>query len=416
MEHQLFVGIDWAWKEHQVVAVDNQGKQIAQFVVAHSGDGLTELKQRLEQIAEGDIDRIKVAIEVPHGAIVETLMDSLFAVYSINPKQLDRFRDRYSPSGAKDDRRDAFVMADSLRTDEPCFRRLELCDPLVVELREYSRMAEELPQEKGRQSNRFRQQLLRYYPQLLEVSPDLTADWVLSLWEKAPSPAKTRNLRKKTIQAILNKHHIRRISADEVYKKLRQQPLTVAAGVETAAVAHIRTLCDRLKLANRQHKQVEQQIQQLCDKLCKQSDNDRGGPSDVAIILSMKGIGTTVAATLLAEASQPLRQRDYHSLRFLCGTAAVTKRSGKTINVQMRYACNQRLRNAVYHWSRVATMFDPPSKAAYASLRQRGHRHGRALRTIGDRLLSILCAMLRDGTMYDATKRKSYQALANTAR
>jgi hypothetical protein len=29
------------------------------------------------------------------------------------PKQLDRFRDRYSQAGAKDDRRDAFVLADS---------------------------------------------------------------------------------------------------------------------------------------------------------------------------------------------------------------------------------------------------------------------------------------------------------------
>jgi transposase len=29
------------------------------------------------------------------------------AVYAINPKQLDRFRDRFFPAGSKDDRRDA---------------------------------------------------------------------------------------------------------------------------------------------------------------------------------------------------------------------------------------------------------------------------------------------------------------------
>jgi hypothetical protein len=44
------------------------------------------------------------------------LVERGFQVYAINPKQLDRFRDRYSMSGAKDDRRDAFVLADSLRT------------------------------------------------------------------------------------------------------------------------------------------------------------------------------------------------------------------------------------------------------------------------------------------------------------
>ncbi|MEO8181859.1 MAG: transposase [Deltaproteobacteria bacterium] len=61
-------------------------------------------------------------------------------LFSIDPKQLDRFRDRHTLSGAKDDRRDAFVLADSLRTDMPAFRRARLGDPSWVQLRELSRM------------------------------------------------------------------------------------------------------------------------------------------------------------------------------------------------------------------------------------------------------------------------------------
>ena len=61
--------------------------------------------------------QVRVAIEVPHGPVVESLLAADFAVHSINPRQLDRFRDRFSPSGCKDDRRDAEVLADSLRTD-----------------------------------------------------------------------------------------------------------------------------------------------------------------------------------------------------------------------------------------------------------------------------------------------------------
>ena len=45
-----------------------------------------------------------VRTEVPHGPVVESPMDRRFAVSPINPKQLDRFRDRFSPAGAKDDR------------------------------------------------------------------------------------------------------------------------------------------------------------------------------------------------------------------------------------------------------------------------------------------------------------------------
>lgn len=416
MDNGIFVGIDWAWQEHQVVAINNEGKKLSEFVVKHSGEGLNTLRQRLEQIAEGQSNRIKVAIEVPHGAIVEMLLENLFAVYCINPKQMDRFRDRFSPSGAKDDRRDALVMADSLRTDEPCFRRLELSDPLLLELKEWSRMAEEIQGEIGRQANRFRDQLLRYYPQFLQLASDITGNWVLSLWEKAPTPTKGYRLRKSTIEKLLKDHRITSVSADVIQKQLRQSPLPVANGVESAAVARIQVLCERLRLANRQHRQAEQMLKRLCEKLSAKTANDTSGPSDVTVILSMKGIGTTVAATLLAEASEPLRQRDYHVLRVLCGTAAVTKRSGKTVIVQMRYACNQRLRNAVYHWARVSSCRDPVSQQVYSSLRQRGHGHARALRTIADRLLNVLCAMLRDRSLYDPKKRKSYQTLASTAR
>jgi hypothetical protein len=73
---------------------------------------------------------IHVGIEMPHGPIVETLLERGFNVYAINPKQLDRFRDRFSPAGAKDDGRDAEVLADALRTDMRTFRKLALADPL----------------------------------------------------------------------------------------------------------------------------------------------------------------------------------------------------------------------------------------------------------------------------------------------
>ena len=71
---------------------------------------------------------VGVAIETPRGPVVESLMEHGFAVHSVNPKQLDRFRDRLSPAGAKDDRRDARVLASALRTDAHCFRRLEPTD------------------------------------------------------------------------------------------------------------------------------------------------------------------------------------------------------------------------------------------------------------------------------------------------
>src|SRR3546814_13186564 len=104
-----------------------------------------------------------------------------FRLHAINPKQLDRFRDRFSPAGAKDDRRDAEVLASALRTDPQCLRRLDPLDPTVVELRAWSRIAEATGHDRARLTNRPRDQPWRYSPQMIAVADDLAAGWVLDL-------------------------------------------------------------------------------------------------------------------------------------------------------------------------------------------------------------------------------------------
>ncbi len=166
-DFECFAGIDWATETHQVCLTDRAGVILGERSFAHSGAGLAALCDWL--VATGGVPpaAIAVAIEVPHGAVVDSLLERGFAAFSVNPKQLDRFRDRFTVAGAKDDRRDALVLGDSLRTDRHCFRRLEADAPTVVELREWSRMAEELGQERVRLANRLREQLRR----LLSTGP-----------------------------------------------------------------------------------------------------------------------------------------------------------------------------------------------------------------------------------------------------
>ena len=404
-EAQWFAGIDWASREHRVCLVDAGGKIVGERGFAHGGAGLAELCAWLLTITGAVPAAIAVAIEVPHGPIVETLLERGFQVYAINPKQLDRFRDRFTVAGAKDDRRDAHVLGDSLRTDQHCFRRLSTEDAMVVELREWSRMTEELQQERNRLANRVREQLWRYYPQALEIGDDLAADWFLELWAAAPTPAKAARLRESTVDRILKRHRVRRIAAAKVVSLLRQKPLTVAPGTAEAASAHIRAVAQRLTLVNHQIKQAHRRLDELFARMAENEGESAGGQSseqrDVTILRSLPGVGRIVLATLLAEASEPLRRRDYHALRPLSGVAPVTKRSGKRSIVIMRRACHMRLRGAVYHWARVAIQHDPLSRHRYAELRKRGHSHGRALRSVADRLLAVACAMLTRRTLFD---------------
>jgi len=402
-----YVGIDWATEAHQVCALDAQGAVLWERSVPHNGDGLSLLADQLTAWAAGSPSAIWVAIEVPRGAVVETLLERGFSVFSINPKQLDRFRDRFSVAGAKDDRLDARVLADSLRTDQPRFRRLQVEPPDVIELREWSRLTDELKQERTRLTNRFREQLRRYFPQAAELTNNLAEPWFLDLWQRVPTPQAARRVRVATVRAILQAHRIRRLSPVEVLACLRQRPVVVAPGTAEAAQAYLQLLLPRLRLILRQIAEAERRLDDLLPDVTTPAPNDK--QRDATILRSLPGVGRVVLATLLSEASQPLVQRDYHTLRALCGVAPITKQSGKRRVVVRRMACHPRLREALSPWARVACQHAPAGRSRYAALRQRGHTHGRTLRGIGDHLLYVTCTLLRKGELFDPGYRRNNQ-------
>jgi transposase len=414
-EPDWFVGFDWASEDHYVCLLDTAGKCVAERKVKHDGEALSELCSWLMEKSGASPARIAVAIEVPRGPVVEALLERGFPVFAINPKQLDRFRDRFTMSGAKDDRRDAQVLGGSLRTDQGAFRRVSVDDPLVIELREWSRMHDELVQERIRLANRLRGQLWRYYPQASELTDDVAADWFLDLWEKVPTPEQAARSSNKIIARILEKHRIRRLDASAALSILRKPPLMVAPGTVEAATAHMRVIAARVKLINRQIKEVGQRLDQLCAAIEAAAENSPGQiceQRDLEILRSCPGLGRINIATLLAEASEPLRKRDYHVLRVLTGSAPVTRRSGKSCIVLRRHACNKRLAQTMYHWARVAVQHDPRSRQRYAELRRRGHSHGRSLRTVADRLLYVLCTLLQHQTPFDPDVAPSQTAAA----
>jgi len=397
-----FVGVDWGSEKHQVCILDQQGTIVGERHFPHGGSGLAELGDWLLSVA-GTVAAVAVGIEVPHGPVVDSLIDRGFVVHAINPKQLDRLRDRFSVAGAKDDRRDGYVLADSVRTDRRLFRRLHVADPRLVELRAWSRLAEELTEERVRLGNRVHHELWRYYPQMTKLTDDIAASWFLELWTIAPTPAKARLLRKSTVAQLLKQHRIRRIDAETVIRTLREPAIKVADGVAEAASVHMRSLIARLHVVNRELREAERQLDKICAEIgaTEAASGDGLQRQDVMILRSMPGIGRVNLAALLAEGSGPLSRRDYPALRTLCGAAPVTRRSGKSQVVIMRYAAHVRLRNTVYHWARVASQHDPTSKSRYAALRQRGHSHGRALRGVADRLLGLACVLLQRQTPFD---------------
>jgi len=91
-----YVGVDWASATHYVYALDADGGKLGHRAFAHSGDGLADLVDWIRKTTGGEPERVAIGIEVPHGPVVESLMDAGFLVHAVNPKQPDRFRDRFT--------------------------------------------------------------------------------------------------------------------------------------------------------------------------------------------------------------------------------------------------------------------------------------------------------------------------------
>lgn len=188
--------------------------------------------------------------------------------------------------------------------------------------------------------------------------------------------------------------------------------LVLVQGTVEAVSEHALLLLPHLRVLHSQKKQVADRMQALLDQL-QALPADASVPQqsrDISLLLSLPGIGRILAGMIIAEASGGLRDRDYQALRAYGGIAPVTRQSGKSKQVSMRYRCNGRLRNAFYHWARISVQNDSHSKEQYARLKQAGHGYSRALRGVADRLLTVLVAMLRRGEPYAPARRSTAAA------
>lgn len=129
-QYRPTAGVDWARDDHAVAIVGRDGVQRERFGVAHTEAGLRALVHRLREAGVAE-----VAIERPDGPVVEALLEAALSVFVIAPGQLKNLRGRYGSAGNKDDRFDAFVLADTVRTDRSRLRPLRPDTPATVTLR-----------------------------------------------------------------------------------------------------------------------------------------------------------------------------------------------------------------------------------------------------------------------------------------
>ena len=114
-----------------------------------------------------------MAIERPDGPVVDTLLAAGITVVVISPNQLKNLRSRYGSAGNKDDRFDAFVLADTLRTDRTRLRPLVPDTPATTALRATCRARKDLIGHRVALANQLREHLNRVFPGAVGLFADL---------------------------------------------------------------------------------------------------------------------------------------------------------------------------------------------------------------------------------------------------
>ena len=123
----------------RVLDLDGQVFRFLRFEVPHTGSELRGLTRRLVWLGVG-----QVAIERPDGPVVEAPLAAGLEVVVIPGRQVKALRGRYGTAGNKDDRFDAYVLADALRTDGHRLAPLRPDAPQTTALRVVSRARKSL--------------------------------------------------------------------------------------------------------------------------------------------------------------------------------------------------------------------------------------------------------------------------------
>ena len=180
------VGIDWAEDHHDVAVLDEQGQPLASQRIPEGVEGLARLHAVLVEQVQ-DPAQVLVGVETDRGLLVGALVAAGYQVYAVNPRVVDRYRDRHGQAGAKSDAGDARVLADLVRTDRHQHRRVAGDSELAGAIKVLARSHQSLIWTRQRLANQLRSTLREFYPAALAALAELASPEALAVMAAAPT-------------------------------------------------------------------------------------------------------------------------------------------------------------------------------------------------------------------------------------
>jgi len=394
-------GIDWASDHHDLCVVDEAGTIKRRLRINHDRDGLDRLVAELATF--GDSSTLPIAIERPDGILVEVLLDAGHPVIPIPPAAFAAARGRWSSSGTKSDRADAYQLADFLRTDGHRFRVLEPFDDATRELRALVRCRAHHVEARVAATNQLTTLLADHWPGGGAIFARLDSDITLSFLDDYPTPSSAVRLTEHRLASFLRRHaYSGRKTSAELLQRLRTAPLPPRplnndivrelVRCQTRLIRNLLTTISQLDAAISAH---------------------IGRHPKAAVIQSLPRTGTISAAQLLAEIGPILdRALTAEQAAAEAGASPVTSTTGKRRHgAHFRYATNPKPRQALTLWADNSRHGSTWAMHVYREARLRGCRHPHAIRILARAWLRILWTLWHTNSPYNPRTHRNAEAL-----
>lgn len=384
-----FAAVDWGQQRHRVVVLNEQGQVLEREWIAHEGHDLAHLEAVLRG-GDGDAE-VCVALELHDSLLLDRLLRLGVRVYALNPKAAARARERFTPSGAKDDDRDTWSMAEFLRTSHAQLRVLRPESPATIALQEWVSLREDLTQERNVHLQQLGAHLARWNPHILRLTEDLNQKWVLALLEAYPT-ADAFAIGHRRMMRWSQGRHLRLVARHRLADAAAAPSPTVQPARNPAHAAEVRHRVQAIQALNQRLAEVDRTLEELIAQ-----------HPDANIFQSLPNAGTATVAALLAGFGEDReRWRSHEELAARWGTAPITVQSGKYHSVRRRQACDTTLHQA-WLWFAFNTIRKEGCWARddYQARRRGGGAHYTALRVLANRWVKIVMRCWQERTPYD---------------
>jgi transposase len=391
--HDLLIGLDRSDKKADLCLIDTQtGKQWAQTIDTAPEaleDWLTQLRQQYPQA------RVGLILEQPALNLIGFLESvDWITLYAINPITLQKFREAFVTSRAKDDTQDAYHLAELLFTHHTKLKAWKPEDPQTRLLQQLVRHRRAVVDERTGLTNRLQALLKQYFPQALilcgeELWRPLATDFLL----KWPTLQKVRKTRPGTLKQFYHLHGSR--SQPLIQERLdlvdKAVPLTDEPALIDSFALRIQLVCRELRMVVNAVKAYDHQIAQT---FAAHPDHD--------LFDSLPGAGPVLAPRLLATlGSQRERFINHQSLQHCSGIAPVTKQSGNKRHVHRRYLCSKFERQGWHEYAKESILWCRWAAAYYWQQREKGSPHHTAVRALAFKWQRVIFRCWQDRTAYD---------------